>query len=90
MNLEEKRKRLYDQVEASRKEIRADRMDMSFGEIMSFSLLMSQMINMVKRIPVATLHQCQILSCFPSMGVIWGFSKTMVPKKRECSVMNFR
>ena len=51
MNLEEKRKRLYDQVEASRKEIRADRMDMSFGEIMSFSLLMSQMINMVKRIP---------------------------------------
>jgi len=35
MNLDEKRKRLYDQVEASRKEIRADRMDMSFGEIMN-------------------------------------------------------
>ena len=35
MNLDEKRKRLYDQVESSRKEIRADRMDMSFGEIMN-------------------------------------------------------
>lgn len=35
MDLEEKRKKLYDQVEASRKEIRADRMDMSFGEIMN-------------------------------------------------------
>ena len=35
MNLEEKRKKLFEQVEASRKEIRADRMDMSFGEIMN-------------------------------------------------------
>ncbi|MCI8551138.1 MAG: DUF262 domain-containing protein [Lachnospiraceae bacterium] len=35
MSIEEKREKLDEQIEKSRKEIKADRMDMSFGEIMS-------------------------------------------------------
>lgn len=35
MSIAEKRKKLEEQVEKLKKDIRADRMDMSFGEIMN-------------------------------------------------------
>lgn len=35
MSIEEQRKQLENQVEKSRKDIRSDRLDMSFGEIMN-------------------------------------------------------
>lgn len=42
MSMEEKREKLEKQVEDSRKDIRADRMDMSFGEIMNILLVLSK------------------------------------------------